>query len=86
MAAKIEEEYANFMKDMKNSNLESEEGIEGLTQALGGLLKGLTDELGIDGVSIMQIRKRDKTSRTCFKEGERRRICKSWQENCLKYS
>ena len=76
MAAHIEQEYEKLINDMKNSNFESEEGLEGLTNALGGLLKGLTDELGIDGVSDKQCRKKARISRICWEEGERRVIWK----------
>jgi hypothetical protein len=37
---------------MKNGGLEGEEGMEGLADALGGLLKGLTESLGMEGVNL----------------------------------
>lgn len=48
-AAKLQGEYEKFMNEMKNGGLESEEGLDGLADALGGLLKGLTDNFGMDG-------------------------------------
>jgi hypothetical protein len=38
------------MNEMKNSSLEGDENFDGLADALGGLLKGLGESFGLEGV------------------------------------
>lgn len=38
------------MNEMKNFQLGGEEGMDDLTNSLSGLLKGLTESLGVEGV------------------------------------
>ena len=53
MAQKIQENYENFMKEMQNFQLGSEEGgMDDLGGSLEGLLKGLTESLGVEGVLV----------------------------------
>lgn len=86
-AAKLQGEYEKFMNEMKNGGLESEEGLDGLADALGGLLKGLTDNFGMDGVSLTTCRKRARTSRTCW-EGTSARATtwRTWPASCCRSS
>lgn len=45
------------MSEMKNNMMEGDEGLDGLNDALGGLLKNLGDSLGFDGVIYQSIQK-----------------------------
>ena len=47
MAKKIQEEYEKFMNEMKNFQMGGEEGMDDLAGSLTGLLKGLTEGLGV---------------------------------------
>lgn len=71
------------MTDMKNNTLEGDENFDGLADALGGLLKGLGESLGLDGVHNVSCRKKRKASRRCSKATQMA-TCKTWQENYWK--
>lgn len=47
MAKKIQDQYEKFMNEMKNFQFGGEEGMDDLSGSLGGLLKGLTQSLGV---------------------------------------
>ena len=73
MAAKIQANYEKFMEEMKGfqmdgADLENMGDMGDMAGSLEGLLKGLTESLGVEGVLIHLFRKKARTSRTCLKE------------------
>lgn len=75
------------MNEMKNFQMGGEEGMDDLAGSLSGLLKGLTESLGVEGVHNRLLRKKEKTSRTCLPEStERKGTSSPSQANCWKSS
>lgn len=51
---------------MKNPQFGGDESMEGLTEALGGLLKGLSESLGGEGgVLFVIVRKKERILKIC---------------------
>jgi hypothetical protein len=82
--AKLQAEYEKFMSEMKNNMMDGDEGLDGLNDALGGLLKNLGDSLGFDGVIFRLFRKKGSSLRTYLEEV--RPIWKIWLDDCYKSS
>jgi hypothetical protein len=58
MAKQIQENYEKFMNEMKNMQFEGEDNMDDLSGSIAGLLKGLTETLGVEGVQLVLFRRR----------------------------